>query len=482
MCHHRPRILSTSLKFIAVLGVMGILLLGATVPRVEAGIGGSDTPTYPQVVTVGQVINASVTVINLSTAPNEPDHVQLLSLFLIPACKVTSGGTVCEPAAVQDPGVFTVLTAVGNATTTPCAGVTFTIGAPAAGSGEVQLTPGSSIILGPSNGPATDRTCTVDLTLRVLKVPANPATPPCTGGGPICTDPITHVSLQSVENPGLNGSGSGSAQLTVNPVPPTVTTNAIPGGTGLPQGTTVTDSATVTGVAGAATPTGSVVFFLCTPSQVTAAGCPSPNGTQVGAAKTLNAGGSALSDSTSLTVIPGTYCWRAQYSGDSNYAPASHTDATAECFNIATPPLVINTQPNPTTGTVLQDPLADVATVTGGNNPTGTLTFNLFAPSDPPCSGAPVFTSTATVNGPGQYLSGTFPAAQVNIAGTWNWVVVYSGDANNPAFTSACGAEPVTVQEVPVPTLSEWGMILFVMILVGVGSLMLGRRRKISAA
>jgi hypothetical protein len=143
---------------------------------------------------------------------------------------------------------------------------------------------------------------------------------------------------------------------------------------------------------------------------------------------------------------------------------------------------VITTQPNPTTGTVLQDPLADVARITGGNNPTGTLTFNLFAPSDPPCSGAPVFSSQVPVNGPGQYLSATFPAAQVNIPGTWNWVVVYSGDANNPAFTSTCGQEPVTIQEVPVPTLSEWGMILFVMILVGVGSLMLGRRRKISAA
>ena len=86
------------------------------------------------------------------------------------------------------------------------------------------------------------------------------------------------------------------------------------------------------------------------------------------------------------------------------------------------------------------------------------------------------------MNGPGQYQSATFPAAQVNVAGTWNWVVIYSGDANNPAFTSTCGQEPVTIQEVPVPTLSEWGMILFVMILVGVGSLMLGRRRNISAA
>jgi hypothetical protein len=39
----------------------------------------------------------------------------------------------------------------------------------------------------------------------------------------------------------------------------------------------------------------------------------------------------------------------------------------------------------------------------------------------------------------------------------------------------------VTISPAAVPTLSEWGMILFVMILVGIGSLMLGRRRNVQA-
>src|SRR5262245_47910818 len=198
---------------------MGIFLLGASVPGVEAGIGGSDTPTFPTAVTVGDQISASLKVINQSTTPNDTENVKLVTLFLIPACKTTAGGTVCEPAANQDPGVFEVLTAVGNAGTTPCANVTFTIGAPAAGSGEVQLTPVSDVILGPAAGAEAARTCTVDLTLKVLKVPTKPAVPPCTGGGPICTDPITSVSLLGVTTL-LNGSGSGSAQLTVNPVTP----------------------------------------------------------------------------------------------------------------------------------------------------------------------------------------------------------------------------------------------------------------------
>src|SRR5262249_10331855 len=162
---------------------------------------------------------------------------------------------------------------------------------------------------------------------------------------------------------------------------PTVATTSNPNTTGLLAGTSVTDTANVSGPAGAVTPTGTVAFFLCQPAQVTAAGCPSGNGTQVGAAKTL-AKGSATSDAPTTTNTPGTYCWRAQYSGDNNYAAASHTDATAECFNIARPPVVLTTQASPNNGTVGQTALTDVASLSGGVNLTGTLTFNLFPPDN----------------------------------------------------------------------------------------------------
>jgi hypothetical protein len=88
----------------------------------------------------------------------------LTSLFVTPAC-ADSASQLCL-AGNRDPGVFDVLTAVGNAGTTPCAGVTFTIGVPDAASGEVQLTPGSTITLGPSNGvDPGPKTCQVDMTL-----------------------------------------------------------------------------------------------------------------------------------------------------------------------------------------------------------------------------------------------------------------------------------------------------------------------------
>jgi len=113
--------------------------------------------------------------------------------------------------------------------------------------------------------------------------------------------------------------------------------------------------------------------------------------------------------------------------------------------------------------------ISDTATLSGGGlggtAPTGTITFNLYAPSDATCVAAPVFTSGVAVTGNGIYTSASFASAAV---GTYRWIANYSGDANNAAFTGVCGAagESVIVTAVPpvsasgIPTLSEWAMIL----------------------
>jgi hypothetical protein len=96
----------------------------------------------------------------------------------------------------------------------------------------------------------------------------------------------------------------------------------------------------------------------------------------------------------------------------------------------------------------------DTATLSGGNNPTGTITFRLFGPDNGDCSGSPVFQSTATVVGNGNYQSGSFsPTA----AGIYRWVVEYSGDANNNgAGPTACGKDTETVVvSKAAPTLSS---------------------------
>ncbi len=96
----------------------------------------------------------------------------------------------------------------------------------------------------------------------------------------------------------------------------------------------------------------------------------------------------------------------------------------------------------------------DTATLSDGNDPTGTLTFELFGPDDANCSRAPAFTYDATVIGNGSYQSGSFTA---NAAGTYRWVVEYSGDANNDAAgPTACGDDTEAIVVSPAtPTLSS---------------------------
>ena len=117
---------------------------------------------------------------------------------------------------------------------------------------------------------------------------------------------------------------------------PLQTSTSAPGGGSVAPGTAASDSVTVGNGGAGPAPTGDITFFLCAPGQLTGGSCPS-GGTQVGAAKTLVAGG-ATSDSTSATSALGKYCWRTQYTPDvastGVFAPGVHTNTTTECFGV----------------------------------------------------------------------------------------------------------------------------------------------------
>ena len=94
--------------------------------------------------------------------------------------------------------------------------------------------------------------------------------------------------------------------------------------------------------------------------------------------------------------------------------------------------------------------LSDFAKPTGfpvGGNLTGTVTFQLF--DNASCLSSPtppnhkLYDSgpVTLVNG----LASTPNPPLVNTNGTYYWLVSYSGDANNLASTSACGAEQTTI-------------------------------------
>jgi hypothetical protein len=105
--------------------------------------------------------------------------------------------------------------------------------------------------------------------------------------------------------------------------------------------------------------------------------------------------------------------------------------------------LTTNASGNVTLGAAI----SDSAVLSGGVNPTGTITFTLFGPNNATCSGAPTFTSTVPVAGNGTYGSGNFtPVA----AGTYRWIANYSGDANNTATANACNGANENVVVGPV--------------------------------
>ncbi|MEA2931627.1 MAG: hypothetical protein QOI56_412, partial [Actinomycetota bacterium] len=216
---------------------------------------------------------------------------------------------------------------------------------------------------------------------------------------------------------------------------PTLTTQATP--TTAASGQSVHDVATVSG---GISPSGTVSFALyadaaCTaPAVFTSPGQPP-------------AAGTAVSPDVA-PAAPGTYHWVATYSGDiANAAVTGACDDPNEQVTVTRATPTITTQATPTTAFVL-DPIHDVATLSGGASPTGTVTFVLYG--DQSCS-VPVTTSAGRA-----LLGGIATSDDVSpqAPGTYHWVASYSGDDNNAAVSGACNDpnESVVVSSIPSRT------------------------------
>jgi len=121
----------------------------------------------------------------------------------------------------------------------------------------------------------------------------------------------------------------------------------------------------------------------------------------------------------------------------------------------------------------LGSPIHDTATLSGGLNPTGSITFRLYGPNDAGCTAAAIFSSTVPVSGNGNYVSGTFAPA---LPGVYRWIAAYSGDAANAASTTACNDanETVTIsagaaQIALTPALSAWAVALLALLVAVIG-------------
>jgi hypothetical protein len=125
--------------------------------------------------------------------------------------------------------------------------------------------------------------------------------------------------------------------------------------------------------------------------------------------------------------------------------PTSCTDA-AEATVVNVQP-TLSTTANPSSANTPAT-LNDSATLSGTSHllGTGTITFYLFAPGDNCSSLATnIFHQTVNVvagnNGPYSTTGGP----TVSTAGTYHWLAVFSGDANNLTASSTCASEPVVL-------------------------------------
>jgi hypothetical protein len=144
-----------------------------------------------------------------------------------------------------------------------------------------------------------------------------------------------------------------------------------------------------------------------------------------------------------------------QYSGP--FGPGAPTSLGLGTANDTTvlragpPALSTSAQAN----VILGGQTSDQANLTGLVNPVAgaTVTFRLYAPSDAPCAGPPLFTSIKPVTLTGTTATATSDPFTPTVSGVYRWIATYGGDANNEPVGGTCGAagENVSVALVPPP-------------------------------
>ena len=222
---------------------------------------------------------------------------------------------------------------------------------------------------------------------------------------------------------------------------PTIVTSAQ---TPVTVGETITDTATL---GGGYNPTGSITFTAysddtCETEVFTdTVSVDSGNGDYVSGAYT--------------TTAAGTIYWIASYSGDD-----SNTSASGECGDAGESSVVDKEKPTIVTSAqtpvTVGETITDTATLGGGYNPTGSITFTAY--SDDTCE-TEVFTDTVSVDsGNGDYVSGAYTTTA---AGTIYWIASYSGDDNNEPASGKCGdTGEASVVDKAQPTLSTAPVLL----------------------
>ncbi|HEX2053900.1 MAG TPA: Ig-like domain repeat protein, partial [Actinomycetota bacterium] len=426
-------------KVAAVLALALAILVPVLPAHAAADVG--VIPNFPTVFDVGETQTATYSVLNISTGPEALGTMTVNDMRLVPSCSTFDPG--CDaPGSIADPGTFDLSPTGTGELGTACSGRTFNITEINPATGEVRFTPadGLPVVLGPSSIANDLDVCRINFTVTAVRPPNHDTLPADAGAS---TNQLATVSATHLNGTTVTSTNEDTTTVVgaAGPATPTLTTTASPN---VALGGQVTDTATL---AGGNNPTGNITFTLYGPDNPTCTGEPAFTDTQP------VAGNGSVTSAPFTPTDPGVYRWVAFYGGDANNNPVtSPCNAPNESVTVGagpgpvTPSLATTASPN----VALGGQVTDTATLAAGNNPTGTVTFNLYGPNDAGCTGAAVFTNTKPVAGNGTITSDPFtPTAP----GVYRWVVSYSGDANNNPVTSPCNApnESVTVGGSPGP-------------------------------
>lgn len=212
-------------------------------------------------------------------------------------------------------------------------------------------------------------------------------------------------------------------------------------------GETFNDVATLSG---GNNPTGSITFRLYAPGDTSCADA------AIFTDSVAVAGNGDYASASYTSTATGTYRWIASYSGDANNEPASGACNDSDENTVVKKQTPAITTQVSSAEVVIGTSFHDTATLSGGFEPTGSITFEVYGPDDADCTGAVVFTDTVSVDGNGDYDSAAFTPSHV---GKYRWIASYSGDGNNEAAAGACNDanEDTTVTRAPADMdLTNW--------------------------
>ncbi len=316
----------------------------------SAGVGPSVTPSFPDTTTVGDQFVGSLFVANNSSPPNTVNPITVTSLTLAPGCSVNNAPNC---AGGVDAGVFT-LGPVGTGAGA-CAGILF--GIVQTSPGLYTFTPSAPVVL-----PLAAQ-CRIDFNVTTTRVPSVDVAPGLPGVQTFVSATV-QVTSQDLP-PGTFANATGVQLVTVLPAPATIETTAAPQRVDVNEG--FSDLATVTGVPGGPTPTGTVTFQLFGP---TSPGFPTCTGTPAFTSAPIPLTATSPTTATAgsgtvTTANPGNYVFVATY----NPAPgSSFTAVTSPCDDADER---VTVEPLPT---ILVDKTATPLTMV---EPGGTFTFNV---------------------------------------------------------------------------------------------------------